>query len=492
MQRLTNAQLDDLPIGIRAPAYARAGVTPGILHLGVGAFHRAHQAVYVDDILAAGDTRWGIVGASLRSQSVPDQLNPQQGLYSLMVRSAGADDVRIIGAIDRVLHAPTEREALLDWIADPRIRVVTLTITEKGYCHDPATGNLLADHPGVIADLADASESVTALGYLCAGLQRRKARGAGPVTLLSCDNLPSNGKTLAKVLTQFARDYDPQLAEWLNDNVSFPSSMIDRIVPATRAEDYQQYAEMAGFDDQGLVVTEPFTQWVVEDNFIAGRPAFESVGVQMVADVEAYEDIKLRCLNGAHSLLAYSGYLAGCKTIAETMTQPAFQQLLTAFWRDEVTPQVEVPEGFDLQAYQQQLAQRFKNPALKHTTWQIAMDGSQKIPQRWLATLRGQLSGTGSVRWLSFGLACWMRYVAGVDESGETIDVQDPLAKTLAQIASTHSEDTRAWVSAILSVTSVFGEDLHTNHRLQVSVADWLVAMRSQGTLAALSASLKL
>lgn len=492
MQRLTNALLDDLPIGIRAPAYARADVTPGILHLGVGAFHRAHQAVYVDDILASGDTGWGIVGASLRSQSVPDQLNPQQGLYSLMVRSAAADDVRIIGAIDRLLHAPSEREALLDWIADPRIRIATLTITEKGYCHDPATGNLLADHPGVVADLAKPTESVTALGYLCAGLQRRKARGAGPISLLSCDNLPSNGKTLAKVLRQFARDYDPQLAEWLDDNVSFPSSMIDRIVPATRAEDYQQYAQLAGFDDQGLVVTEPFTQWVVEDNFIAGRPAFESVGVQMVSDVEAYEDIKLRCLNGAHSLLAYAGYLSGCKTIADTMSKPAFQQLLAAFWRDEVTPQVDVPEGFDLQAYQRDLAQRFKNPALKHTTWQIAMDGSQKIPQRWLATLRGQLSGSGSVRWLSFGLACWMRYVAGADESGEAIDVQDPLAEKLAQLARDQGEDTRAWVMAVLSVTSVFGEDLRTNHRLQVSIADWLVAMRSQGTLAALNTSLKL
>lgn len=492
MTRLSPELLKDLPIGVQGPAYDRAAVRPGILHLGVGAFHRAHQALYVDQVLAAGELDWGIIGASLRSADVPAQLNPQQGLYGVMVRSAGRDELRLVGAIDRVLHAPTELEALLDWIADPRIRIITLTVTEKGYCHDPATGNLLLGHPGVLADLSRQQAPVTALGILAAGLQRRQQRGAGPVTLLSCDNLPSNGKTLARVLSQFVRDYDASLSDWLASQVSFPSSMIDRIVPATKPEDLLRAQELSGVVDQGLVVTEPFSQWVVEDNFIAGRPAFESVGVQMVAEVEAYEEIKLRFLNGAHSMLAYSGFLAGYGTIAEVMRRPAFVELIRQFWQNEVLPQAKIPDGFDIADYQQQLAERFSNPALRHTTRQIAMDGSQKIPQRWLATLRGQLTKNGSVRWLSFGLVCWLRYVSALDEQGKAIDVQDPLADQLAAIAKASAEDTATFVRDMLSVTAVFGEDLRESHRLIVSVTDWLIAMRSQGTEIALAQALKL
>ncbi|MDN3637543.1 mannitol dehydrogenase family protein [Simiduia curdlanivorans] len=479
--RLNQQQLKRLPADIILPQYDRSQVKAGILHIGTGAFHRAHQAVYVDDVLALEGGDWGIVGSSLRSKSVAEQLNPQDGLYTVLVRDSARLQTRVIGSVLNVLYAAEQSEELLDTLANPSIKIVTLTVTEKGYCHDPATGNLLINHRDVTADLQPNAIPKTLLGWLCRGLQRRKAAGFTGLTLLSCDNLPNNGRVLKKVLLQFSQRVDPALAVWIEKSVSFPCSMIDRIVPATTEEDRLFAAQTLACRDEGLVVTEPFSQWVIEDNFIAGRPAFEKVGVQMVSDVTAYEEIKLRFLNGAHSLLAYAGFLAGYQYIAQVVAQENFVAAVQDFWKSEVLPSVYVPLDFDIDAYQSQLLARFSNSALRHKTWQIAMDGSQKIPQRWLNTLRSQLASGGEITWLVFALANWIRYVRGYDEQGQVIDVQDPLALELRDLYRQYDKNYPKLVQGFLRLEQIFDVDLVDNERLSMALAEQLEHLAVDG-----------
>ena len=481
INRLSQPQLKRLPANILLPQYDRSKVKPGILHIGTGAFHRAHQAVYVDDLLALEAGDWGIIGSSLRSKSVAEQLNPQDGLYTVLVRDSARLQARVIGSVLNVLFAAEQSEQLLDTLACAGIKIVTLTVTEKGYCHDPATGNLLVNHTDVSADLQPNATPKTLLGLLCRGLQRRRAAGLAGLTLLSCDNLPNNGRVLKKVLLQFSRRIDPALATWIEESVSFPCSMIDRIVPATTEEDRHFAAQTLACRDEGLVVTEPFSQWVVEDDFIAGRPAFEKVGVQMVSDVTAYEEIKLRFLNGAHSLLAYAGFLAGYQYIAQVVAQKNFVDAVQAFWKTEVLPSVDVPEDFDIDAYQAQLLARFSNTALRHKTWQIAMDGSQKIPQRWLNTLRHQLANNGEITWLVFALANWIRYVRGYNEQGQAIDVQDPLAKELRDLHRQCDKNYPKLVQSFLRIEQVFDVDLVDSQRLNMALAEQLEHLSVDG-----------
>lgn len=480
---LNNQTLDQLPGSVTKPGYDRNAVTPGIVHLGTGAFHRAHQARYTEEVLEQGETGWGIIGSSLRSPTVRDQLAPQNYLYTLVEKSNDGEKIRVIGCIRDLHVAPESPRALLETLAREEIRIVSLTITEKGYCHDPATGNLNLNHPDIRHDLANPQAPKTALGFIVYALHERMQKGRPGFTLLSCDNLPSNGKLLERMVSEFARAVDTELAQWVSENTSCPCTMIDRIVPATTDADREALEKVLGVRDNAAVMAEPFTQWVVENNFVRGRPAWEKAGVTFVDDVEPYELIKLRLLNGCHSLLAYSGYLAGFETIADVMAEPAFAALARQFLASEAGSAVEAPAGFDLQEYQQQLLERFSNRALRHRTWQIAMDGSQKIPQRWLGTLRHQLESGDSIDLLTFALACWIRYVGAVDDAGKPIEVSDPLAKELKSLCDRHRGNPRELAAAFLEFTPVFGSDLQHNQRLQQALATWLTSLGKYGVL---------
>ncbi len=409
--------------GGRLP-YDRSAVTPGIVHLGIGAFHRAHMAVYVDDLLGT-DPTWGIIGASLRRPDTRDALAPQDFLYTLAVRGGAGTTTRVIGSILDVLDARTQRDALLATMADPRIRIISLTVTEKGYCHDPATRKLDARHPDIVHDLATPSAPVSAPGLLVRALEMRRRAGVAPFTVLCCDNLPANGETTASVVTGFAALRDPDLAAYIEQNVAFPSTMVDRIVPATSEDDRKFIFQATGLWDAWPVVTEPFTQWVIEDRFPGGRPAFETVGAELMSDVKPFELMKLRMLNGSHSTIAYLGYLAGYQFVNEAIADPAFRALVHGLMSEEVMPTLPAGVG-DVAAYRDALLERFANPALKHRTWQIAMDGSQKLPQRLLGTIRDRLGRNLPVTRAALGVAAWMRYVTGIGEGGDAIEVKDP------------------------------------------------------------------
>src|SRR5438034_3200798 len=318
--RLSDAKLHRLPSQIRRPAYDRSGLTPGIVHLGIGAFHRAHQAVVIDDLLADGATDWGIVGASLRSPETRDALAPQDCLYTLAIRSGAGTDHRIIGSVLACEVATEKPGQLITRLANPATRIVSLTVTEKGYCHTPQTGDLHEYHPDIIHDLQNPGTPRSAIGFLVAALARRRIAGAAPFTVLSCDNLTANGQTVGRIVTQFAALRSRNLAKWIETEVAFPSTMVDRIVPEATDLDRSEVSSALGMTDAWPVVTETLTLLIVEDRLTAGRPDIETAGVQLVSDVTPFEHMKLRLLNASHSALAYLGYLAGHETIASTMT----------------------------------------------------------------------------------------------------------------------------------------------------------------------------
>ncbi|MBJ6125074.1 mannitol dehydrogenase family protein [Microvirga splendida] len=478
--RLNDDALADLPARVQRPAYDRRSVTTGIVHLGVGAFHRAHQAVYTDDVLLQ-DPSWGIVAASLRSPDTYDALQPQDGLYTLSVRSQDGEALQVIGSIRRVIVAPRETEDLLTVMSDPQTRIVTLTVTEKGYCHDPATGTLNEAHPDIVHDLAYLRTPKSAPGFIVEALRRRRMAGLPPFTVLTCDNLPSNGRTVKRVLTRFAELVDPELGRFVADEVSCPSTMVDRIVPATTDQDRERIGKALGVADAWPVVTEPFTQWVIEDRFPQGRPAWESAGAEFVGDVEPYEHMKLRLLNGSHSTLAYLGYLAGHETVADTMAEEAFVRLIRGLMDEEVSPTLHMPPGADLESYKSALIERFRNPALKHRTWQIAMDGSQKLPQRLLGTVRDRLRSGAPIARLSLGVAAWMRYVTGVGEKGAPIDVRDPMAARLREVADGAGQSAENLARGLFAIREIFGDDLPGDPRFTGGVTAHLARLYEIG-----------
>ena len=372
-------------------------------------------------------------------------------------------------------------------MTDPRIRIVSLTVTEKGYCHDPATGALDARHPDVVHDLANPATPVSAPGLLVRALELRRAAGLRPFTVLSCDNLPANGETTARVVVGFAALRSPDLAGYIEKEVAFPSTMVDRIVPATTDDDRVLVRAATGLSDAWPVVTEPFTQWVIEDRFPTGRPAFDEAGAQFVADVRPFELMKLRMLNGSHSTLAYLGYLAGHAFVSDAIADPDFHALIRGLMNDEVMPTLSREVG-DLAAYRDALLARFANPALKHRTWQIAMDGSQKLPQRLLGTIRDRLASGQPITRLALGVAGWMRYVTGIDEQGRTIDVRDPLAVKLHDIASAAGGKPDRLLDGLLGLREVFGADLPANEAFRTVLAGHLTALFRHGALATVKA----
>ena len=462
MPRLSMSEIQSGAIrtpGIDVMDYDRSTVTPGIVHLGIGAFHRAHMAAYVDSLLARTPD-WGIIGASLRRPDTREALEPQDFLYTLAVRDASGTKPRIIGSILDVLDANTQRAELIETMASPAIRIVSLTVTEKGYCHDPSTGELDQKHPDIVHDLAHPEAPISAPGIIVAALELRRQRGLAPFTVMSCDNLPSNGRTAGRIVRRLAElmDGGAGLAGYVQ-TVSFPSTMIDRIVPATTDADRAIVADITGLEDAWPIMTEPFTQWVIEDDFPAGRPPFETVGAELVEDVEPFELMKLRMLNGSHSSMAYLGYLSGYQYVNEAIADPGIHQLIHGLMTEEAMPTLPMSRA-TLEAYRDQLLARFANPALKHRTWQIAMDGSQKLPQRLLGTIRDRLEAAQPFPRLALGVAAWMRYVTGIDEAGQPIDVKDPMAARLREIADGAGQDPVKLANGLLAVTEVFGTDL--------------------------------
>ncbi len=432
----------------------------GIVHLGLGAFFRAFGVPWICEAMQAEGGDWGIVGVSLRSPKVRDALKPQGFIYTAMELGPEGEICRTINGVQDVLVAPEDPGAVISIMADPGVKIISLTVTEKGYCHNPATGKLDLDHADIRSDIVEALPK-SAPGFIVRALQMRHAAGLAPFTVLSCDNLPENGKLTRGVILDLSRRIDADLAAWIAEDVCFPSTMVDRIVPATKSADIDRVKSLTGRYDAAPVVHEPFRQWVVEDEFVDGqRPAFDAVGVQMVADVAPFEHMKLRMLNGTHSSMAYLGYLAGHETISQVAEDRVFEKFVKYLWTEEIIPALKSPPGVDLQDYAGHLFTRYANSSIRHLTWQIAMDGSQKLPQRILSTLSDNIAAGRKSPGLILAVAAWMRYVGGVDEKGAPIDVRDPLSELLRTVSGKVKGGDKAL--ALLGVREVFSTDLAT------------------------------
>ena len=466
------------------PGYHRHAERQGVVHLGVGAFHRAHQATYFEAALRGGDLRWGITCASLRSPGVRDSMNPQGGLYTVVERDGTAERLQVIGAIGDVLVAPENPAALVAALARPDTHIVTLTVTEKGYKLDPASGQLLLDDPDVASDLKQIASPRTAPGLLVAGLMARRAAGLAPFTAISCDNLPHNGRRLRDAVVALAGRIDPALAEWIEAEAAFPQTMVDRIVPATTPDDIAALAGRLGVEDRAMVKTEPFSQWVIEDRFCGPRPDLEAAGVQITASVAPWEDAKLRLLNGAHSAIAYLGGLAGLDFVHQVVARPEGRRLVEALW-DEAAATLSPPPGLDVPAYRTALMARFANEALQHKTRQIAMDGSQKLPQRLLAPIAERRARGQGVDALALGVAAWMRWQGGITDTGERFAIDDPLAAAIAaRLAAATAPADR--VAALMAMEAIFPPALADDDGLRALLTRHLTALTERGALAVL------
>jgi len=484
-------RLAGLPASVARPGYDPARLPIGVVHLGIGAFHRAHQAWYLDQ-LAAGPPRdgeptaWGISGVSLRRPDVRDRLVPQGGLYTVIERDGAARRFRVIGTVREVLVAPEDPAAVLARLVDPATRLITLTITEKGYCLDPATRRLDTQHPVILADGAEPGRPVGAIGYLVEALRRIREAGTPPPTILPCDNLPSNGQAVRQALIDAAAIRDPALARWIDDAVRVPSCMIDRIVPAATEADLAEAAEALGLDDRAAVATEPFTQWVIEDLGCPMLTALGRVGAELVDDVAPHERMKLRLLNGAHSAIAYLGLLAGHEYVFQAFGDPAIRHFVTTMQAEELAPTVGHFSEMALADYAAALALRFDNTAILHKTAQIAMDGSQKLPQRLLAPISERLEQGGATGRMTLAVAAWIRHLGGIGDDGAPIPVNDPLAAHLRGLARP-DRPADAIVSSMLAVETVFPAVLRQSAAFRRDLTDALQRLAERGVAGALA-----
>lgn len=451
-----------LPTHVQQPRYDRTQLRSRIVHFGFGAFHRAHQALLTNRVLNEKGGDWGICEISLFSGDVlMGQLRAQDHLFTVLEKGAEGNQPIIVGAVHECLNAKLDSlPAIIEKFCEPQVAIVSLTITEKGYCIDPATGKLDLHNARIVHDLENPSEPHSAPGILVEALHRRRERGLPAFTVLSCDNIPDNGHVVKNAVLGMAQKRSAALSEWIDSHVSFPGTMVDRIVPAATEASLAEITDELGVEDPCAISCEPFIQWVVEDNFVAGRPAWEVAGVQMVQDVLPWEQMKLRMLNGSHSFLAYLGYLAGYAHINECMEDAAFREAARRLMLNEQAPTLRIKD-VDLTAYADSLLERFANPALQHRTWQIAMDGSQKLPQRMLDGIRVHLERKTPWPLLALGVAGWIRYVSGTDERGNAIDVRDPLSDKIRAIVDASSDAGR--VNALLGLNEVFGHDLAQN-----------------------------
>lgn len=481
--KLTEAALSQLSQSVRVPQYDRSTLRSGIVHIGVGGFHRAHQAVYLDDYFHQNpDRSWGICGVGLLDydRKMRDALLSQDCLYTLVERSAAGDRARVIGAIHDYRFAPDDRQAVIDALASPDCRIVTLTITEGGYYYIEGSGEFDANHPTIQHDLQHPNEPIGTFGFLTLALDRRRQNNLPPFTILSCDNLQGNGNITRKMVTAFAKLRDPDLADWILQNVTFPNSMVDRITPATTERDRQMVIDQFGIEDAFPVVTEPFIQWVIEDKFCAGRPEWETVGVQFTNDVHPYEMIKIRLLNASHLLIGYLGELAGYRYVHEVMDDPLFQQAVTNLM-DEVTPTLQPVPDMDLTDYKQTLIDRFSNPKIQDQLPRLCLNGAAKIPKFVLGSVRDRLHQNGSVNYLALVVASWFRYLSGKTDRGETIEIDDPMSDIL--IARAGSSDP----TDLLNLTEIFGTDLPQSEAFVEAIAKHLQSLSDRGAKATLS-----
>ena len=480
---LSRVTLGQLPPGVARPGFDPARVTPGIVHLGLGGFHRAHMARYTHNLLERRPDalRWGIVGAGLMpgDKRMADSLLPQDGLYTLVERSAEAEVVTVIGALCGVVFAGEDSSALLAAIDDPRVRIVSLTVTENGYCLNRATKELDLDHPLIRRDLADPASPASAVGIIVEALRRRRMAGRPPFTALTCDNIQHNGDVLRNAVLGLARARDPGLADWIADAVRFPSTMVDRITPVTAPGDIEWLAERYGIADNWPVVSETFTQWVIEDRFGGERPPYEEVGAQFVDDVAPYEFMKLRLLNASHLAVSGLGRLAGYVTIDESMADPLITRMMVALMDRETGPTLLSVPGIDLPSYKRTLVERFANPAIRDTVDRVNTDAPLNVL---VDPIRDRLRDNAPLNLLALALAAWLRRMNGRDEAGAALDIRHPLAALLRERAEQGGPDPRP----LLGIESLFGS-MGSDPRLIAPVGRWLRSLHEKGSRATLA-----
>ena len=475
---LSEAKLKKLPRPIRKEPI----ITPKIMHFGPGAFFRSFVASLIDEVNQKDVENWGIIAVSLHSEDSFNKLAGQDFVFNALSMSNTKKRVRKISSISDFMVAKKDGQSVLDALLDEKIEIVSLTITEKGYHYNSDKKELDFSNQNIINDLENLENPKTAVGFLVAGLRDRYLNGKVPFTILSCDNLPNNGAVVKKIILDFAQKIDLSFAKWISKEVCFPSSMVDRITPATKDQDIINFAEEYGVYDPALVIHEEFSQWIIEDKFSSARPNFELAGIQMVSNVELHEKMKLRCLNGTHSALAYLGYLAGFNTIAECVSDDSLLNYIQYLWEKEIIPTLETPEGENLNDYSSKLLERYQNPAIEHRTWQIAMDGSQKLPQRILETVNDLLKQKKIFQGLALAIAAWIKYVTGIDLDGATIDVRDPLANDFVKIAK-KSKTREQYVDSILNLSKVFPANLRESSAFRIEIQNSYKLLEKYGSL---------
>nr|WP_221380093.1 mannitol dehydrogenase family protein [Actinoplanes polyasparticus] len=478
---LNRASLNSVPAASRPRIAAPA---PGIVHLGVSAFHRAHQAVFTEDAMAAAGGDWGIVHVAPRSPQIVDALRDQDGLFSVTTLGPDGSSTRVIGSSAGQILAAADPEAVVKLLADPAVTVVTLTVTEKGYRLDPATGRLLLDDE-LRADLETGRAPRTVPGLLIRGLCARRRADAGPIALVSCDNLPANGHRVRGLIDTLA--VAKGISEWVRQSVTCPGTMVDRIVPATTAGTLDLAARTLGVRDRAAVNGEPYSAWVIEDDFPAGRPAWDQAGAVLTDDPRPWETLKLRSLNGVHSAIAYLGAVAGRETIAAALELPGLAGVLRRLITEDIAPSLVPPSGVDTVAYGEQVLTRFANPAIEYRTVQVAMDGSQKLPPRVLHTIQQRREAGAVPRWAALVVAAWMRFVQGVSDEGRPLPLDDPLADRIRARLAAGPSTPDGVVDALLGLDTIFSPDLAEDAELRVVLVEWLTALEKHGVAATLA-----
>jgi mannitol 2-dehydrogenase len=487
---LNDRTLPSLSASVSTPTYDRSQVRTGIVHLGVGGFHRSHQAVYLDQLMERGEAlEWGICGVGVLpgDRRMAEVMVEQDCLYTVVVTHPdGFLGARVVGSLVEYLLAPDDQDAVVEKMADPGTRIVSLTVTEGGYNISAVTGEFDATEPGVVHDLQPGAAPRTSFGLVTEALARRRERGHAPFTVMSCDNIPGNGDVARDSFAAFAALRDPELGEWVRREVPFPNSMVDRITPGTTDVHRRELSRRFGVDDRWPVVCEPWTQWVLEDRFSCGRPPLEDSGVQLVADVEPYELMKLRLLNGSHQAMGYLGTLAGYTFMHDVCQDPLFREFLLGYMDREATPTLPPVPGIDLGRYKADLIGRFSNPNVRDTLARLCAESSDRIPKFLLPVLRANLASGGPIALCVAVLAGWARYAEGVGKDGRPIEVVDPRRESLMAAARRQGEEPLAFVSD----RDLFG-DLADDERFAAEYTATLRSLRERGTRVTLEAVLR-